>query len=220
MNLIIIGAQGSGKGTQASLLVERLGLRHVSSGDIFRAAIQNGTELGMQAKSYIDRGDLVPDSLTIHLILALLSEPEYSSGVALDGFPRTRDQAQALDLALPQMQKTIDYAIYLNVPQEKLLDRLLNRYVCEAHQHVYNIRSKPPITAGICDIDGSKLIQRSDDNPENIKHRLNIFFQQTIQVTHFYRAQKKLIEVDGDQPIAKVSADIFEAMGLQSEFVA
>jgi adenylate kinase len=217
VNLILIGAQGSGKGTQANLLIKHLGIRQLSSGDVFRTAISKGTPVGLQAKEYMDKGELVPDAITIQLVIDLLATPEYSNGVILDGFPRTREQASALDDALPKLDKKIDYVIYLDVPQEILMDRLLNRYVCTAQQHVYNIKSNPPRVDGICDIDGSSLIQRSDDNPDNIKRRLQIFFEQTIQVVHYYRAQGKLIEVNGNQPIDLVGEQLLSELNRRRE---
>ena len=220
MNLVFIGAQGSGKGTQASVLIEQLGVRQLSSGDIFRTAITHGTPLGLEAQKYMDRGELVPDSITIRLVLDLLATPEYTSGVILDGFPRTRDQAIALDDALPGLERSIDAAIYLNVPQHLLLERLLSRYVCTKNQHVYNLKSKPPLVDGICDIDGSPLIQRTDDTPANIKRRLQIFFEQTIQVVHYYRAQHKLIEIDGNQPIKAVSDSLLRSLTVRPENAA
>ena len=220
MNLILIGAQGSGKGTQSSVLIERLGLRQLSSGDVFRNAIAHETSLGREAKQYLDRGDLVPDSITVRLMIDLLTTPEYAAGAILDGFPRTREQAVALDDALPRLGRSIDYAIYLRVPQTLLRDRLVNRFVCVAHQHVYNLKTKPPRVPGICDIDGSPLVQRSDDAPASIERRLQIFFDQTIQVVHYYRAQHKLIEVDGNQPIGDVSKELLVALGMRPENAA
>lgn len=220
MHLLLIGAQGSGKGTQASVLVRHLGVQHLSSGDMFRAAIDQGTATGTAVKGYIERGDLVPDALTIQLVVDLLKQPEYMPGVILDGFPRTRDQAKALDHALAEMGRSIDYAIYLHMPRGLLMDRLMGRYVCVAHQHVYNIKTNPPRVPGICDIDGSELVQRSDDRPEKIERRLQIFFEQTIQVVHFYRAQHKVIEIEGDQPIVAVSDDLLSALRQATEDVA
>ncbi len=220
MNLLLIGAQGSGKGTQASVLMEQLRIRHLSSGDIFRLAIEQDTPIGREVKQYLDRGELVPDAITIRLMLDLLSRPEYLPGVILDGFPRNREQAQALDHALPQLGRTIDAAIYLNVPRDVLLDRLTGRYVCIAQQHVYNIKSNPPRVPGICDIDGSELVQRSDDKPEKIERRLQIFFEQTIQVVHFYRAQHKLIEIDGNQAISVVTQQLLAALSDLSQGAA
>ncbi len=217
MNLILIGAQGSGKGTQASLLVEALGIVHLSSGDVFRNAVKLGTPVGFQAKEFMDRGEFVPDHITIRLILDMLSLPEYTPGVVLDGFPRTRDQARALDDALPELARSIDLAVYLNVPRETLFARLSGRYVCRDHQHVYNLKTKPPLVAGICDIDGSPLIQRSDDTPAVIEKRLHDFFEQTIQVVHYYRAQGKLLEIDGNQPIERVGALLTAGLGIAAE---
>ena len=214
MNLILIGAQGSGKGTQASILVEELGIKHLSSGDIFRTAVKLGTPVGLEAKEFMDRGELVPDRITIRLILDMLAAPEYTPGVVLDGFPRNRDQARALDDALPELHRTIDRAIYLNVPREVLFERLSGRFVCRDNQHVYNVKSKPPLVPGLCDIDGSPLIQRSDDTPAVIEKRLHDFFEQTIQVVHYYRAQGKLLELDGNQPIEKVGQMLVEGLGI------
>ncbi len=220
MNLLLIGAQGSGKGTQASVLVKRLGIQHLSSGDLFRSAIDQGTPTGLAVKDFIDRGELVPDALTIQLVVDQLKLPEFQPGVILDGFPRTRDQARALDKALAEMGRGIDRAIYLHVPREQLMDRLMGRYVCVAHQHVYNLKSNPPQVAGICDLDGSELVQRSDDKPEKIERRLQIFFEQTIQVVHYYRAQHKVIEIDGNQPIASVSTELLRGLGVAAEGAA
>ncbi|MBA3823340.1 MAG: adenylate kinase [Ktedonobacterales bacterium] len=217
MNLILIGAQGSGKGTQASLLVEELGIVHLSSGDVFRNAVKLGTPVGLEAKEYMDRGAFVPDRITIRLILDMLAQPEYTPGVVLDGFPRTRDQARALDEALPELHRAIDRAIYLNVPRETLFERLSGRFVCRDHQHVFNVKTKPPLVPGLCDIDGSPLIQRSDDTPAVIEKRLHDFFEQTIPVVHYYRAQGKLLEIDGHQPIERVGALLIEGLGITIE---
>jgi adenylate kinase len=214
LNLIVIGAQGSGKGTQANLLTKRLGIQQLSSGDIFRSAIANGTAVGLEAKQYMDRGELVPDTITVRLILDLLATSDFANGVILDGFPRTYDQARVLDEALPAQNRAIDHVIYLNVPRENLMDRLLNRYVCTAHQHVYNIKTYPPKVPGICDIDGSALIQRSDDTPDKITRRLDIFFDQTIQAVHYYKMQGKLIEIDGNQPAEQVSEVLLQKLGV------
>ncbi len=215
MNIILMGAQGSGKGTQAEFLTTTFGLRHLASGDIFRGAAYSQTPLGMEAKRYMDRGDLVPDEITIGLILDILGKPEFAPGVVLDGFPRTREQAQALDAKLPEMRRKIDRVVYLNVPRAMLEARLAGRYVCTAEgQHVYNIVSNPPRVAGICDVDGSDLAQRDDDKPEAIAKRLRIFFEQTIHVVHYYRAQGKLAEIDGSLSIPDVQREIVEQLRL------
>ncbi len=163
----------------------------------------------------MDRGDLVPDEITIGLILDILGKPEFAPGVVLDGFPRTREQAQALDAKLPEMRRKIDRVVYLNVPRAMLEARLAGRYVCTAEgQHVYNIVSNPPRVAGICDVDGGDLAQRDNDKPEAIAKRLRIFFEQTIHVVHYYRAQGKLAEIDGSLSIPDVQREIVEQLRL------
>ncbi|MFL5624470.1 MAG: adenylate kinase [Ktedonobacteraceae bacterium] len=204
MNIILIGAQGSGKGTQAEQLSQSLGICHVASGDLFRKAIDEKSELGLKVKGYIDRGELVPDDLTVAMVLRRLEKPDCAQGALLDGFPRTVAQAQALDEGLAQRGKQIDLVVYLKVPREELVKRLSGRYICRANQHVYNIRTRPPKVPGKCDIDGSELYQRSDDTGEAVQKRLNIFFNETIRVLDRYRAQNKVVEVNGNQSIDEV----------------
>ncbi len=208
MYIILIGAQGSGKGTQAEVLSQVLGIPHVASGDLFRKAFDERTELGLKAKAYLDQGELVPDDLTVAMVLGRLTEPDCAQGVLLDGFPRTVAQAQALDKGLQGVGKQIDVAIYLKVPREELLSRLSGRYICRANQHVYNIRTRPPKVPGICDLDGSELYQRSDDTGEAVQRRLDIFFNETIQLLDYYGNQHKLEEVDGDQGIDQVQKSL------------
>jgi adenylate kinase len=210
--IILIGAQGSGKGTQAEMLSQTLGVAHVASGDLFRKAIDEKTELGLKAKVYIDRGELVPDDLTVAMVLKRLEEPDCSQGVLFDGFPRTVAQAEVLDKGLQGVGKQIDLAIYLQVPREELLTRLSGRYICKAKQHVYNIYSRPPKVAGVCDIDGSELYQRSDDTGEAVQRRLDIFFNETIQLLDYYENQKKLVEVDGNQDIDQVQQSLLDVI--------
>lgn len=204
MNIILIGAQGSGKGTQAEKLTSSLGVSHVASGDMFRKAFDEKTELGIKAKAYLDRGELVPDDITVAMVLSRIKEPDCAGGVLLDGFPRNIAQAQALDAGLKETGRQIDLIIYLNVPREELLKRLSGRYICRAKQHVYNIYANPPKVAGVCDLDGSELYQRSDDKGEAVQKRLDIFFNETIQLLDYYGSQQKVIEVDGNQPIDQV----------------
>ena len=204
MYIILVGAQGSGKGTQAELLSQTLGIPHIASGDLFRKAIDEKTELGIKAKAYIDRGELVPDDLTVTMVVKRLEEPDCSQGVLFDGFPRTVAQAEVLDKGLQEVGKQIDLAIYLQVLREELLKRLSGRYICKAKQHVYNINTHPPKVAGVCDIDGSELYQRSDDTGEAVQKRLDIFFNETIRLLDYYGNQKKLVEVDGNQDIGQV----------------
>ncbi len=214
MNIILIGAQGSGKGTQAQKLVEVYGVQHVSSGDLFRQVAEDGTEIGKEVKAHLDRGELVPDDLTVAMILSHISEPESArKGVLLDGFPRTIVQAQALDEGLARVQRTIDCAIYLQVPYEALIKRLTGRYICRAHQHVYNIYTNPPKVTGICDLDESELHQRSDDQDEEAIHkRLEIFFHESILLLKYYENQGKMIEVDGNQDIEQVEQTMLKAL--------
>ena len=210
MDIVLIGAQGSGKGTQADMLSQALGIPHVASGDLFRKAFDEKTELGLKAKAYIDRGELVPDEITVAMVLGRLTEPDCRQGVLLDGFPRTIAQAQALDDGLQQMGRQIDLAIYLKVPREELLKRLSGRYICRANQHVYNIYTNPPKVPGICDLDGSELYQRSDDIGEAVQRRLDIFFNETIQLLDYYDHQHKLVEINGDQSIDAVQKDLLD----------
>ena len=203
MYIILVGAQGSGKGTQAELLSQTLGVPHIASGDLFRKAIDEKTELGIKAKVYIDRGELVPDDLTVTMVVKRLEEPDCSQGVLFDGFPRTVAQA---------VGKQIDLAIYLKVPREELLIRLSGRYICRLKQHVYNINTHPPKVAGVCDIDGSELYQRSDDTGEAVQKRLDIFFNETIRLLDYYGNQKKLVEVDGNQDIGQVQQSLLDVI--------
>lgn len=212
MYIILVGAQGSGKGTQAELLSHTLGVPHIASGDLFRKAIAENTELGIQAKAYMDRGELVPDALTVTMVVKRLEEPDCVQGVLLDGFPRTVAQAEVLDKGLQEVGKYIDLAIYLQVPREELLKRLSGRYICRANQHVYNVNSNPPKVAGVCDIDGSELYQRSDDTGEAVQKRLDIFFSETIRLLDYYGRQNKLIEVDGNQDIERVQQTLLNVI--------
>jgi adenylate kinase len=209
VNIILIGAQGSGKGTQAEKLTQSLGIRHVASGDLFRKAIDERSELGLKAKVYIDRGELVPDDLTVAMVLRRIAEPDCAQGVLLDGFPRTIAQAQALDKGLEQQGKQIDVVVYLQVPREELVKRLSGRYICRAHQHVYNIRTHPPKVPGICDLDGSELFQRSDDTGPAVQKRLDIFFNQTIHLLDYYGIEK-IVEVNGNQSIEQVQKALLD----------
>jgi adenylate kinase len=212
VNIILVGAQGSGKGTQAELLSKALNVTHIASGDLFRKAFDEKTELGLKAKAYVDRGELVPDEVTVAMVLSRIEEPDCAHGILLDGFPRTIAQAEALDKGLEFLGKQIDVVVYLDVPREELLARLSGRYICRANQHVYNIRTHPPKVPGVCDLDGSELYQRSDDTGEAVEKRLNIFFNETIQLLDYYARQHKLVEVNGNQSIEQVQADLLQAI--------
>ncbi len=219
MNIILIGAQGSGKGTQADLLSQVFGARHIATGDLFRKALQEKTKFGLQAQVYTDRGELVPDEITVAMVLHCIEEPESTHGVVLDGFPRTLAQAQALDNELQHIGRQIDATVYLNVSRDELLSRLAGRYICRAHQHVYHVKFRPPKVTGVCDLDGSELYQRSDDIGEAIERRLNIFFHETTQVLDFYREQQKLIEVDADPSVKQVQASLLSQLASHMESV-
>jgi adenylate kinase len=204
MDIILIGAPGAGKGTQAEKLSQLLTLRHIASGDMFRKAFEEQSELGLKAQTYVDLGELVPDELTIPMVMRHIEELEGMNGVLLDGFPRTLAQAQTLDAELQHVNRQIDLAIYLKVSREELLQRLAGRVFCRANQHVYHVKFRPPQVADICDLDGSKLYQRSDDAGEAMRRRLVIFFNQTTNVLDYYSKQHKLREVDGNQSIDQV----------------
>lgn len=219
MNIILIGAQGSGKGTQAELAVQQLQLFHLASGDLFRSEIAGETELGVKAKAFINRGELVPDEITNSMVLNCIKKLPAAEGVLLDGFPRTIPQAITLDRGLETISQKIDLAIYLDVPRDALLGRLSGRYICQAHQHVYNINTKPPRFPGICDIDGSALYQRSDDTGTAIQKRLDIFFAETIQLLDYYDREHKLVRIDGNQDIYRVHDALLQAILLRKHAV-
>jgi adenylate kinase len=212
VNVILIGAQGSGKGTQSEMLAKELHLKPCASGDLLRAAIAADTPAGRAAKPYYDRGDLVPDDLVIEMILDAMRQPDGAQGIILDGFPRNLVQARALDEKLGEQGERVDRVIYLDVPRGVLLDRLSGRYICRAHGHVWNIKTHPTKVPGICDYDGSELYQRSDDTPEKIAHRLDIFFTETIHLLDYYAEQGKLARVDGTGGIEVVHQEVLSAL--------
>jgi adenylate kinase len=212
VNAILIGAQGSGKGTQAEMLAQQAGVPHIASGDLLRKEVEEKTEAGRKAKPYLDSGKLVPDDLTVAMILNRLKQPDCEHGVLMDGFPRTIAQAEALDDGLRSLKRRIDVVLYLKVPREELLWRLSGRYICRANQHVYNINTRPPKRPGICDLDGSELYQRSDDVGEAVQRRLDIFFNETIRLLDYYGKQGKVVEVDGNQGIDEVHRALVDAI--------
>lgn len=214
MDILLIGAPGAGKGTQAEKLSQLFALRHIASGDLFRKAFEEHTDLGLKAQRYVDLGELVPDEITIPMVIRHIEEPESMHGVVLDGFPRTLVQAQALDEELQRFNREIDLAIYFKVSREELLQRLAGRFFCQANQHVYHDKNRPPKVAGICDLDGSKLYQRPDDSGEAMRRRLVIYFNQTVQVLDHYNEQHKLREVDGNQTIDQVQAALLREIDL------
>ncbi len=212
MIVVLLGAPGSGKGTQGMPLAQKLGLAHVASGDMFREHLKAGTELGQLAQSYMNKGELVPDDVTIRMIEDRLSRPEAAGGVILDGFPRTLPQAQALDEALARQGKRVDSAPFVTVSTDELLRRLGGRWVCRANGHSFHVVSNPPRQAGVCDFDGSDLYQREDDSMEVARKRLQVYFEQTEPVVDYYRGRGALVEVNGEQSIESVFEDLLEAI--------
>ena len=212
MNIILIGAQGSGKGTQAELLSREFDLKSLASGELLRDAMERNTPSGQKARPYYDRGDLVPDDIIIGMIVEHLDDLDGKRGIVLDGFPRTNAQAYALDVALAQRGQQVNWAIYLDAPRELWVDRLSGRYICKAHGHVWNIRTRPPMTPGVCDLDGSPLLQRNDDTGEAVQKRLDIFFRETIHLVEYYEAVGKLLRIDAAKSIQEVNEAIFAAL--------
>lgn len=208
MHLILMGLPGAGKGTQAEKISEKYGIPHISTGDMFRLAIKEGTELGKQAKQYLDEGALVPDEVTNGIVEERLSKDDCKKGFLLDGFPRTIPQAEALQEITRKLDKSIDYVIHVDVPQEKLLERLTGRRVCPTCGATYHVVNNPPKEEGICDKDGSALIQRDDDTEETVGKRLAVNLEQTKPLLDFYDKLGVVVTVNGDQPIDKVFADI------------
>ena len=209
MQVMLLGAPGSGKGTQAMTLAKRLGVAHIASGDLFRQEQANGTELGILAKQYMDRGELVPNEVTIKMILGRISQPDCASGYILDGFPRSMEQGAALDAALAKKGKGgIDRVVYIKVSDAELVSRLGGRWICRAAQHPYHVVNNPPMVAGICDIDGSELFQRADDSAETARKRLEVYHQQTVPLVQHYEKKGVLTEVDGQKPIPEVAKQL------------
>ncbi len=211
MIIILLGAPGSGKGTQSEVLQDRLGLVHLSSGDLLRDHRKRGTELGTVAESYMSKGDLVPDDLMIEMIVDRLAAPDAERGVLLDGFPRTIPQASALDKALELQQKRVNQAVYISVPEEVLLDRLSGRLTCRNCGHVYHEKFAPPLVLGVCDACGGELYQRDDDKRETAIKRLGIF-EKTKPVIDYYRGRHLLCELDGTKPIESVTGELLNCL--------
>lgn len=213
MYLILLGAPGAGKGTQAKLLSEELGIAHVSSGDLFRENIKNNTPLGQEAKGFMDRGELVPDAIVIGMIMAHLSTDLCGNGALLDGFPRTIAQAEALDAALQSgFNSKIQKVIYIKVDTEELLTRLSGRWICPVCGTSYHEVKNPPKVAGICDNEGAALYQREDDKRSTAENRLQVYFSQTMPLIEYYTNKKLLVEINGEQAVEKVFADIMVAL--------
>lgn len=212
MNLIMLGPPGAGKGTQAAMLAERLGIPHVASGDLFREALKAESELGVTAKSYMDRGELVPDEVTIAMIRERFLKPDCEKGVILDGFPRTIEQAKALKELLAEQGKTIDVALFIDASEDELVRRLSSRWTCRNCQAIYNLISNPPREKSKCDVCGGELYQRADDVPETVRNRIRVYWDQTNPLIDYYRDEGLLITIESEGGIDHVQAKILEAL--------
>jgi adenylate kinase len=208
----LMGGPGAGKGTQAKLLEAALGIPQVATGDLFRENLKNQTELGRLAQTYMDKGELVPDAVTVAMVKERLSRPDAAGGVLLDGFPRTLSQADALADLLAEMGARVNVVPYINVKPERLLQRLAGRWTCTQCGHVYHLQFSPPKQPGICDLDGSALYQRDDDTEETQKRRIQVYFEQTAPLLDYYRKKGLLVEIDGEQPIEQVHQDLLQAI--------
>jgi adenylate kinase len=212
MYIVMLGAPGAGKGTQADILSQEMNLPHIASGDLFRQALDKKTDVGLSAKGYMDKGELVPDEIAIKMVLERMDQPDCASGCLLDGFPRTLQQAKVLDKALMEQRKNIEMAIYIEVPNEELVKRLSGRWLCRSCQTPYHITNSPPKTPGKCDRCGGELYQRPDDREETVRERLNVFFAQTVPILDYYRKQGKLITVNGNLGMQGVAREIISAL--------
>ena len=210
--IVLLGPPGAGKGTQAKVVAEKLSLAHISSGDIFRENLKAQTDLGKLAQTFMDRGELVPDDVTISMIEDRLQRPDCSSGAVLDGFPRTPAQADALKEMLKKLDGEVVIAPFINVPSQVLVERLSGRWSCRAQGHVFHTEYNPPKEPGVCDHDGSELYQREDDKPETVKRRIDVYSEQTAPLLDYYIKAGLLVEVDGTRDIDLVTADLLDAI--------
>ncbi len=210
--VVMLGPPGSGKGTQAKRLVEVLGTPHVSSGDLFRHHLSQGTELGLMARGYMEQGELVPDDVTVKMVIERIRMPDCEEGVILDGFPRTLTQAEALDEALREQGMVVGVVPLVQVSDEEIIRRLTARRVCEDCGAVYNLVFQPPTQDGVCDICGGHLYQREDDNPETVRHRLYTYYKETSPLIGYYFAKDVLVEIDGEQPVNEVQRQLRDAL--------
>ena len=213
--VVLLGPPGAGKGTQAQRVARSLNVPHVSSGDIFREHLKNQTELGVTATGYIDRGQLVPDDVTIEMIRERLSRPDATAGAILDGFPRTPPQAEALESILSNLGSGLSAVIYIRVNEDVLARRLCGRRTCRAEGHIFHVEFNPPMEPGICDVDGSELYQRPDDMRETVLQRIEVFNRQTAPLIEYFRKRDLLREVDGNHTIEEVTAAVLEQLEWQ-----
>lgn len=208
--IVMLGPPGVGKGTQAKILSDKTGLSHISSGELFRENLKNQTELGKLAQTYMTKGELVPDDVTIAMVRERLSRPDCQTGAILDGFPRTPAQAKALDIMLLDFGGQIDVVPFIAAEEEVLIERLGARWTCRAEGHVFNEKTKPPKIPGKCDFDGSELYQRDDDRADTVKRRIDVYLEQTSPLISYYRDQGKLVEINGMQSIDRVNEDLLD----------
>lgn len=214
--IVLIGPPGVGKGTQANRLSERTGLAHISSGDLFRENIKNQTDLGKLAQTYMSKGDLVPDDVTIAMIKDRLARPDCETGAILDGFPRTPAQATALEEMLQTFHGRVNVVPQIIAPRDELISRLSGRWTCRESGHIFNEKTNPPKRAGVCDIDSSELYQRDDDKSETVTRRIEVYMEQTTPLIKYYRDHGKLVEINGLQAIDQVTQDLMEALKTRS----
>ena len=210
--IVLLGPPGVGKGTQAKILSERTGLAHISSGDLFRENLKNQTELGILAQSYMNKGELVPDDVTIAMIRDRLTRPDCREGAILDGFPRTTAQAEALDRMLSELGGAVSKVPYVTAPEKVLVARLSGRWTCRASGHVFHEKNNPPKKTGVCDFDGSELYQRDDDKSETVVRRIQVYLEQTAPLIAYYRQRGKLVEINGTQNIQEVTKTFLSAL--------
>lgn len=213
MKIIMLGAPGAGKGTQAKMIADKYSVPHISTGDIFRANIKNGTELGQKAKTYMDQGLLVPDELVVDLVVDRVSQNDCKNGYVLDGFPRTIPQAESLDAALEKLGEKVDFAINVEVPDENIVRRMSGRRACVSCGATYHIVHIPTQKEGICDRCGNELILRDDDQPETVTKRLTVYHEQTQPLINYYNEKNVLLEVDGTKDMKAVFEDIVQILG-------
>ena len=214
MKIIMLGAPGAGKGTQAKKIAAKYSIPHVSTGDIFRANIKNGTELGMKAKSFMDAGGLVPDEITIGMLLDRIHEADCVNGYVLDGFPRTIPQAEALTNALNAIEQKMEYALNIDVPDENIIHRMAGRRACVGCGATYHVEFNPPKVQDVCDVCGEALILRDDDKPETVMNRLNVYHEQTKPLIDYYEKQGIVHTIDGTQTMDQVFSDIRKILGV------
>jgi len=210
--IVLLGPPGVGKGTQAKVLSEKTGLAHISSGDLFRENLKNQTELGKLAQTYMTKGELVPDDVTVAMVKERLSRPDSKMGAILDGFPRTPAQAEALEAMLGEFGGRVDSVPLITASEDILVDRLTGRWTCRANGHVFNEKTNPPKEDKKCDFDGSELYQRDDDKEETVKNRIQVYVNQTAPLISYYREHGKLIEINGAQSIDRVTEDLLAAL--------